>query len=301
MRHLPIAVMTSLALFVAACDGSDGGASPGAGGVDGSSGGEASTGDAGDTSTGPGTGGSVGSTQVEFTDLPGKIRFINFVSDGTAGVNLDLYWGTSIRRGEKVATVQYGEITEFLTPRHAVADEPLLGPDEGRFFMLAEGDVSATPSSFLVLDDEVFTADTVLTLGLAAAENLSGDALAVAVQTFDEAKLSPPPTGMAHVFGWASAFRQIEGGDFVLVGADGLCNPDRGESGGANLGASALIPEGTTGLSLFDANTEPPCATGAPPVTGSVEAGKSYVLLGEAETYEIEARRVVLLELGTEN
>jgi len=236
---------------------------------------------------------------VVFTDLPGKIRFINFVSDGTTGVNLDLYWGISIARSERVATVEYGEITEYLTPRHA--DSPVLKADEARFFLVPEGDVSGSPTSFLVQDDPQFTADTVLTIAMAGSKNLSGNALAVGVQTFDEAELSTPPPGMAHVFGWSSAFQQIDGGNFVLVGADGLCNPDRGDSGGANLGTPALIPEGSTGLSLFDANTDPPCDTGTMPVTESVEAGHSYVLLGQAETHDLDARRAVLLELGTEN
>jgi hypothetical protein len=40
---------------------------------------------------------------------------------------------------------------------------------------------------------------------------------------------------------------------------------------------------------------------GLPPVTEAIEAGHSYVLLGEAETDELDARRAVLLELGTEN
>ncbi len=303
MRRLPLALVASMALAFAACTGSDGGGSPageaGAGPV-----GDAGAGPVGDAGAGPvgeAGAGPIGSGDVEFGDLPGKIRFINFVSDGTAGVNLDVYWGTSLRRGEKMATVQYGEITEFMTPRHAVADEPLLKPDEARYFIVPEGDVSASATSFLVQEDQVFTADTVLTLAMAAAENTFSDALIVGAQTIDEAALSTPPAGMAHVFGWSSAFDQIAGGDFVLVGADGLCDPDQGASGGANLGVPSVIPDGTTGLALFDANTDPPCDTGTPPGTESVVAGHSYVLLGEAETYEIDARRAVFLEVGTEN
>jgi hypothetical protein len=252
----------------------------------------------GGSSSGAGRGGSIGTGEVEFTDLPGKIRFINFVSDGTAGVNLDLYWGTTLRRSELVGTIVYGEITEFMTPRRA--DETVLDADEARFFMVLEGDVSGNPSSFLVQDDATFAEGTVLTIGLSAVDSLSGS-FAIGVGTFYEAELSTPPAGMAHVFGWSHAFDQIADGDFVLVGADGLCNPDRGDSGGVNLGAPALIPEGLIGLSLFDANTEPPCDSGVPPVVETVEAGHSYVLLGEAETYDIDARRAVLLELGTEN
>lgn len=298
MYRLPIAVVTSLSLFIAACDGGD---DESGSDDDDSRGGTAGTGGgAGKGGAGAGRGGSGGSGQVELTDLPGKIRFINFVSDGATGVNLDLYWGSTIARSERMATIAYGEITEFLTPRR-LADDTVLDPDEARFFMVPEGDVSGSPTSFLVQDDHAFTADTVLTVALAASDNVLSDTLAVGMQIIDEAELSTPPSDMAHVFGWSSAFDQIEDGDFVLVGAEDLCNPDQGEPGGANLGVPALIPEGATGLSLFDANTDPPCDTGATPVTDSVEAGHSYVLLGEAERYDLDARRTVFLELGTEN
>lgn len=299
MRHLSVAVLTSLVLLASGCSDDDG-STDGAGG-DSSSAGETSSGGTsgrGGTSSGAGRGGSIGTGEVELEELPGKIRFVNFVSDGTAGVNLDLYWGISIRQSELVKTLEYGEITEFMTPRRVVQSN--LDADEARFFLVPEGDVSGTPASFLVQQDPSFAEDTVLTVGLSAVDGLS-DSLTVSVGIFYEAELSTPPAGMAHVFGWSNAFDQITDGDFVLVGADGLCNPDRGESGGVNLGAPALIPAGATGVSLFDANTEPPCDSGLPPVTEAIEDGHSYVLLGEAETYEIDARRVVLLELGTEN
>ena len=284
MRHLPIAIMTSLALVLAACgdDSSPEGIGP-----------------AGDAGTDTRRDGSVGSSQIEFTDLPGKIRFINFVSDGTRGVNVDLYWGISLARSERVGTVEYGEVTEYITPRHS--DELVLKADEARYFLVTEGDVSGTAASFLYQDDQTFITDTVLTVALSAAKNASGNTVNVSAQTFYEAELSIPPAGMAHVFGWSLAFGRIDKGNFVFVGAAGLCSPDRGQAGGANLGAPALIPDGTTGLSLFDANTVPPCKTSAAPVTQSVEAGRSYVLLGEAETYELDARRTVLLEVGTAN
>lgn len=306
MRLLSIALVTALVVSAAACSDDDGSSDEGTGGrmstggrpsTGGgpSAGGAAGAGDAGETSTG----GRPTSSEVSFVDLPGKIRFINHVSDGTAGVHLDLYWGTSIARSEPVGTIEYGEITDFMTPRRL--EDTILDPTEARFFIVPEGDVSGTPSSFLVQDDQTFTDGTVLTIALAAAENTFSDALIVSERVIHEDELSTPPAGIAHVFDWSTPFSQIDDGDFVLVGTDTLCNPDRGEPGGANLGTPALIPEGEAELSLFDANTEPPCDTGAGPVSAELEAGHSYVLLGEAETYEIDARRIVLLELGTEN
>lgn len=294
MRHLPYVVVTSLALLVTACGDDDD--SPG--GTAGAGGSESSGGDgSGDAPSGAGRGGRGGaSSGVEFTDLPGKIRFINLVSDGASGQALDLYWGTSITRSEKAATIAYGEVTEFLTPRRL--EDPILAPDEARLFMVLKDDVSSTPASFLVQEDPKFTDSTVLTVALAAADSIS-DGLVVSRTTFQEHELSTPPAGMAHVYGWDRPFSQITDGKFVLVGADGLCDPDNGEDGGSNIGFPSLMPDGTTGLALFDANTE--CATGTPPLEDAVEAGHSYVLLGEAETYELDARKAVLLEVGTEN
>jgi hypothetical protein len=291
MRSWSWAVVTLLALVSVAC-GDDDDSSP-------SGGAGSSVGGAADTGGSPSRGGSVSSTDVEFTDLPGKIRFINYVSDGTTGVDLDLYWGISIGRGEKFGTIAYGEITEFMTPRRA--DEALLKADEARFFLVPKGDMSSNPASFLVQDDPTFAEDTVLTIAMAAGDTRIGTTPNVSEQVFYEAKLSTPPAGMAHVYGWSSAFEKIDDGDFVVVGADDLCGPDDGDPGDSNLGNAALIPAGSTGLALFDANTEPPCATGTPPVTGSIEAGHSYVLLGRADTHELDARRAVLLEVGSEN
>jgi len=294
MRSLSIAIVASLALLVSACtdEAETPDASGGAGGAStgGNAGGAGRSGSAGSAGR--------GSSAVVFTDLPGKIRFVNHVSDGTTGVDLDLYWGLSIGRGEKQGTIPYGEATEFFTPRHS--DEPVLDADEARYFLVPKDDVSRTPASFLAQDDPAFAADTVLTIALAAAKNISGDNLVVAAQTFHEQEIDAPPAGMAHVFGWTSAFEQIADGNFTLVGTDSVCSPERGESDG-NIGVPVVLPRGEARLSLFDANTKPPCATGTPLVDATLEAGHSYVLLGKADTYEFDARSAVVLEVGAED
>jgi hypothetical protein len=310
MRLFSCVVVSSLALLVVACGDDDHDSARGAGGEDSSAGGSDDSSGAGEASGQAGTptsGGSSGSssrggngsTGVEFTDMPGKIRFINYVSDGKNGQALDLYWGSSIGRGERAGTIEYGEITEFMAPRHA--DDGLLEPDEARFFLVPAGDTSGTPSTFLVQDESEFSEGTVLTIAMSASENSLSDDLVVSERIFYESELVAPPAGMAHVYEWSSAFSQIPSGNFMTVGIDGLCDPEWGDSGNANLGPAFLVPEGSTGLALFDANTVPPCDSGTAPVSGNIEAGHSYVLLGEAETFEIDARKAVLLEVGTAN
>lgn len=306
MRLLPISLVSALSLLLAACSGAGSSTNTGTGGTANTAGG--ATGDAGhnaDSTSGAGTvagavnaGGKSSSDELVFSDLPGKVRFINYVSDGKAGVNLDLYWGSTIARSEKVGTVHYGEITKFMAPRYA--EQPMLDADQARFFLVPEGEHPTDPTLFKVRDERTFDADTVLTVALASSDNDPTFGVTVSEQIFYEQHLSAPPAGMAQVFEWSAAFAQIPEHNFVVVGADDLCDPDLAESDDAtNLGLGVLIPGGTKGLALFDANTVPACASGASKISGTVEAGHSYVLLGEAETFEASARHSVLLEVGT--
>ncbi len=258
-------------------------------------GGSDSSGSGGGTSS---TGGRTGST-TEYSDLPGKIRFANFVSDGTQGVDLDFYWGSTLEKGELIGTVEYGEITDFHVPRRA--NDSVLDADEARYFAVISGDTTSLPTAFPVLWDQQFSETTVLSVLLAGAENLTGDALVVQSQTVREEKLPTPPSGKVDVFGWSSAFDQIQDGDFVLVGSADVCSPTQGDSGGANAGVAYIFSPGTVDLALYDANTEPPCATGSVPVEATLEADHSYIILGEAETFELSARKTVLLEVGMNN
>ncbi len=302
MRFASLLVLGAFPLFFAACSGDDGDGGSEATGGGSSTGGSNSGGSASDGGSSSGGGsatGGTGSGDATFTDLPGKIRFANFISDGTAGVRVDLWWGTDFEDGEKIATLAYGDITEFLVPRRL--DTFLLDADEARYFVVPEGDTTSLANRYLGTADEAFAEETRLTVAFASVENFTNDDLRIGSSNIYEHELVAPPAGMAHVFNWSRAFDQIEGGDFVVVGADGICDPERGDSGLVNLLPPALIPGGSTGLALFDANTEPPCDTSATPAEGTVESGHSYVLIGDAETFEIDARHTILLELGTEN
>ncbi|MBL9023487.1 MAG: hypothetical protein JNL21_14925 [Myxococcales bacterium] len=249
-------------------------------------------------SGGGGTGGlgSGGGGDVPFSDLPGRIRFVNFVSDGTKGVDLDLYWGNTQAESELVGTVAYGEITEYLTPRRPGGSAAaLLDPDETVYFMVRKGDMAATPSAFLVRQEETFDASTTLTIGLASKENVFGDDLVVESTPILEHVLPVPGAADAHVYAWDGPFQRIAGGDFVEVAAEGICGPELVSATG-NIGEAAVLAPTATGLFLADANTT--CATGSAPAAGGLAAGKSYVLLGKADTFEVSARQAVLLELS---
>lgn len=283
MRFIAFAVC--FVLFVSGCEGGEGGA-PGDG--------DSVTGDGDGDATG-GLGGAMGS-DVEFEDLEGRIRFANFVSDGEEGVNLDLYWGGSLSQSEFVQTIEYGEVTEFFTPRRPVGTllSELLDPDEARYFLVLEGDTTSLASEFLVLTDESFAAETTLTVAMALGDNSLSAGLVVSSTTILEHVLPVPPDDESYVYGWSGAYNQIPEGDFVLVAADGVCDPMTVGATG-NVGQAFVLSPDATGIFLTDANSE--CATGSTPVTEELEAGHSYILMGKADTFEVDAREAVLLEL----
>jgi hypothetical protein len=289
MRSLFIQLGFALALGLTACTGGDDpGGAGGDGDGDGSGGGDGFGGETG-------TGGTTGS-EVEFEDLPGRIRFANFVSDGEAGVTLDLYWGGTLEESEFVDTLEYGEVSDFFTPRRPVDTvlSALLDPDEARYFIVLEGEMTSLPSEFLVMQDEAFDEETTITVGLSFAQAFSAGTLAISSQSILEHRMDPPGAEESHVYVWSGAFEEIPDGDFVQVAADGVCGPPT-VGATANAGEAFVLSPDAMGLFLADANTD--CASGSTPAEGSLEAGRSFLLMGKADTFTVEAREAVLLPL----
>lgn len=228
-----------------------------------------------------------------FTALPGKVRFANFVSDGTAGVDIDVYWGSSPEDGQLMGTVAFGTLSEFTTPMHQ--DLGFTDDDEATWSFVRKG--GTTREDMIGGGDESFTADSVLTVGMAAAESFASQpGLNLSTQIFYEHDLSVPPAGFAHVYAWDGPWQATIEGAFGVLGSAGTCFFDGGEVTGGNIGVPNLVPAGTSGLAIVDANTE--CASGAAPSTDVVEAGRSYVAIGVAPSTDPAARTTVLLPLG---
>jgi len=257
------------------------------------SGGASSGGSAGEAATGGAATG--GTTNGDFVDLPGLVRFANFISDGEAGIDVDVYFGSPIADREFFATVAYGTVSEFTVPRRAESIPSDIY--QTNYFVMPAGATDFGDN--LAFGDEPFEEGTQLTVALAATDLLVPvPGISIVSQTFEEHELSVPPTGFSHVYAWFNAWAPIDDFSFARVGADDLCEPEDGVVTGGNLSTPALIPEGATGVTLFDANTE--CASGVTPPSGDIEPGRSYVLMGEAETYELDQRSIVLLEVGAE-
>lgn len=289
-RSLALAFVFLGASFAAGCDDEpeDGGAG-GEGGADGA---------AGDSGFGnrPGMGTGGGESEDEFVDLTGAIRFANFVSDGTEGVDLDLYWGATLESGEFVETVEYGEVTDYLIPRQSqrLLAQALLDEDEARYFLVVAGDRISLPSKFLVNTDEAFEETTRETVVMSAGETFVSDNLVVSTSVVLEHRLVNAPLTSAYVYVSSGAFNHIPDGDFVQVAAEGVCGPPT-EPAIGNTGQAFVLDAGSTGLFLTDANTD--CATGSAVADGTARARSSYLLIGKADTYDLAAREAVLVEL----
>ncbi|MEQ1699071.1 MAG: hypothetical protein ABMA25_03125 [Ilumatobacteraceae bacterium] len=228
-----------------------------------------------------------------FTALPGKVRFANFVSDGTAGVDIDVYWGSSPEDGQLLGTIGFGTVSEFTTPMHT--DFGFADDDEASWSFVRTG--GTTREDMIGGGDESFTADSVFTVGISAAKPLpSQPGLNLSTQIFYENELSVPPAGFAHVYAWDGPWQATIEGAVGVLGSSATCFFDRGEATGGNVGEPNLVPAGTTGLAIVDANTV--CATGATPSADVVEAGRSYVAIGVAPTTDPAARTTVLLPIG---
>ena len=210
-----------------------------------------------------------------------------------AGVDIDVYWGASPEDGQLMGTVAFGTVSEFTTPMHT--DFGFADADEASWSFVRQG--GTTREDMIGGGDESFTADSVLTVGMAAAKPLpSQPGLNLSTQIFYEHELSVPPAGFAHVYSWDGPWQATIEGAFGVLGSSATCFFDSGEATGGNIGEPNLVPAGTTGLAIVDANTE--CATGAAPAAEAVEAGRSYVAIGVAPTADPAARTTVLLPLG---
>jgi hypothetical protein len=49
-------------------------------------------------------------------DAPGKVRFANYLAKGGKAIDLDVWWGKP-DEGQKAATVKFGEVSPYLTPK----------------------------------------------------------------------------------------------------------------------------------------------------------------------------------------
>ncbi len=233
--------------------------------------------------------------ESDLTELPGQIRFGNFVSDGTAGIDIDVYWGSDPEIGVMMGTVAYGTVTDFMTPQHPTL---IFGIDDNDAAYSFVRTGATTREDVIGSGDESFEVDSTITIAIAAVEPLpSSPDLNLSTQVFIEHELSTPPAGSAHVYGWDRPWAMVPDANFGVVGWTGACNPPQGEAVGGNAGVPALVPAGTAGLSLFDANTE--CASGPPPSADAGADGGSYVLIGLAPTTQAADRTVMLLPLGT--
>jgi hypothetical protein len=228
-----------------------------------------------------------------FVDLPGTIRFGNFLSDGTAGVDIDLYWGFPPATGEFVVTIPYGTVSDFVSPRRV--ENAFGDANEATYWFLPAGSDPTTVEQPTWQSREFFDPGSRITTLIAADAPAKPD-VSMMFTAVSEHEIAAAPSDAAHVYSWDRPWDSLPDKPFAVVGYEGECSPEQGEGAGGNVGTPARVPPGSAGVTLFDANSE--CASGAAPAEESVEAGRSYVLIGLAPSVDPAARTTMLLEVG---
>ena len=203
-------------------------------------------------------------------DAPGKVRFVNLVRSGDTPTDIDVWWGQP-DEGDKAASVAYGKVSTYLTPRTSK------GFDNAVYSVTAVGD-SAVLWSWDRFSPEGGTRRTVM---LAPTD----DATSVSQSDLDEQPghkdfmgteyFPAPDSGKVRVL-WRPIGRVLDMTDKILAvapGAGGTCFTNgsgiAGPDGNQVDGSTFQVDPGTQ-LALFDTCAGTP-ATGTP-VSGAVVA-----------------------------
>lgn len=195
-------------------------------------------------------------------DAPGKVRFLNLVRTGDATTDIDVWWGQP-DEGDKAATITYGAITDYLTPK------TVKGFDSAVYSVTAKGDTKVLWS----WDRFSPKADTSRTVMMFP----SDDGVAVSESDVDDAPgkkdylgveyFGPPDSGKVRVL-WMPIGRSLDipgkilevapaSGGTCFTNGSGIAGPDGNQIDGSTF----QVAPGTK-LALFD-------TCGATPATGT--------------------------------
>lgn len=196
-------------------------------------------------------------------DAPGKVRFLNLIRTGDATTDIDVWWGQP-DEGDKAATITYGAITDYLTPKTAK------GFDSAVYSVTAKGDTKV----LWTWDRFSPKADTSRTVMMFPSE----DGLSVSETDVDDAPgkkdfqgaeyFGLPDSGKVRVL-WMPIGRSLDvpgkilevapaSGGTCFTNGSGIAGPDGNQIDGSTF----QVTPGTK-LALFDTCGGTP-ATGAP-------------------------------------
>jgi hypothetical protein len=284
MRAGRIVLLVFGVLVAAGCGSDDGGGGLGLD-VDDT---PADTGDLGtdDTFSTPGGG------EIEFEEAPGQMRFLSLLSENGEPIELDIYWGgpDAIEETEPVATIEYGEASEYLAPM--VALDPLFPSEDISFTAVMAGADEVVFTWNRLLPDDVVRLVVLFRPDPGTEVNMTD--LDEAQPMFTE--FAEPPAGQVAINyqQWGTSLDPTtpggtslgmqSGGRCLSVGAnvvdeDGYTLP--GDVLTINVDPGAEIALGDTELALDPDEAEPHWECNGAPVSDSVtvpDSGRAFVI-----------------------
>ncbi|MGB2757109.1 MAG: hypothetical protein WBD02_05555 [Acidimicrobiia bacterium] len=217
----------------------------------------------------------------EFTKYEGTVRFANFYAKDGAGVDLDVYFGSTAESGKKIGTMKYGEVSDPTamyveqSPYVSNAD----GTDSLRLLFLPAGKTATT--DMVYSDDKTLKkgADYLYALGW---DKPFGGGSGLTSQLAYIQDLATPADGKGVVVLNDIGTRGTEDGQFSSLGIDGDCNglPSLQDFQSGNLGSAYAVDPGSHEVFSYDANTQ--CVNKSAAQTIDVKAGEVWVLFAWA-------------------
>lgn len=229
-------------------------------------------------------------TETTMTDLPaptqgdfeefteGKIRFANYWRAGGSGSPVDIYWGGSAQIGEKLATVEYGTMTDWYTMK--VESNPLGGGGSPELRVTIQRPGQTDFDGVLNTLNETLEGGERLTVVLGGTAGSDG----LMSTTVYEHRVGSAPDGQGLLVLNSTGLGGVEGGDFVSLDPAGTCRQDwpiNNDIDNGNAGSAYAVPAGSLQLIAHDANvSEEDCAAATiGPIPVEVAPGDRYLVV----------------------
>lgn len=259
--------------------------------------------DAEDTTTVPSSGADTETTiadetlptydapQQDFEELDGsQVRFVNVFAAEGEGTDVDVYWGYDADTGEKIATVPYGEVSDWIPAKTRPGGDSI----DVVFYVAGETD----RDHLLITQGETVDGDMDLTYSLGWTTPFDpSQTYAASLGVGFEHEAGQPADGKAWVAFNEIGIGGIEGGDFMVLSTATGCQDLTGidiEGGTANAGQAIEFDPGTVELTASDANTD--CSTRTDPVSLDLAAGDRVIVYAYGTT--MEDRQLLAVPLG---
>jgi len=235
---------------------------------------------------------------AEFEDYAeGRIRFANFWRVDGEGSPVDLYWGSGAETGEPIATLEYGEVSDWYTMR--LEANPFTDDDEARLRVVIQRPGDTSFDGFLQTVDETLDGGDQWTLVMGWTDTFNPDRPdGMTTQLVFEEEVGDPPAGQALLLLNDIGIRGLEG-EFISLDAAGTCNQEwliSNDIAIGNAGTAYPVPAGAVDVVAHDANiTDCAEAAATEPLPLDLADGDRYLVLAWGTSRE--ERTLTALEI----